>query len=248
MNKPIGVIDSGIGGLTVVKELTTVFPYENIIYCGDNKNVPYGNKTEEEIYYLSKRMFDFLIKKKVKLIIVACNTISAIVDKYFNNYDIKIVSIIKPTTNNLKNKKINKIGLLATEFTINSKIYDKLLTNTKIVPSISYNLATQIEKNLDTKNIIKKHLNYFKKKNVNYIILGCTHYYIEIDEFIKQNKKIQYINPSKEVVKYLKKIIKPSNNKKTLIKIFTTGDIKTYKVTLAKLKVKTETMIKKHTF
>lgn len=82
-NRPIGVIDSGVGGLTVAKEFTNILPKESIIYLGDNINVPYGNKTEEEIYRLTKDMIDFLIKKDVKLIAVACNTISSLLDKYF---------------------------------------------------------------------------------------------------------------------------------------------------------------------
>ncbi len=93
-HRPIGVLDSGVGGLTVARELRNYLPNESIIYIGDNKNVPYGNRTEEEIAELARSMIDFLIQKDVKLVVVACNTVSTIIDKYFSDYDIPIVNII----------------------------------------------------------------------------------------------------------------------------------------------------------
>ena len=209
----IGVIDSGIGGLTVVKELTKL--NVNIIYYGDNLNVPYGNKTEEEIYYLSKKMIDYLINKNVNLIIVACNTISSIINKYFTNYKVPIISIIDPVINYIKTNNINNTGLLATKFTINSNIYQKMLKEKLVYSEISPNLATLIDNNYNDKDIdilIKKHLDNLTKHNIDYLILGCTHYYLVFDKFLKNNNKLKYINPSLEVVNYIKdKLISTSN-------------------------------------
>ena len=126
-DRKIGIIDSGVGGLTVVKEFRRLLAEENIIYLGDNKNVPYGNKTEEEIYILTKKMIDFLIEKDVKLIAVACNTISSILDKYFLDSKVPIVSIIKPVTDYVDRKKLKSVGVMATKFTIESEIYEELL-------------------------------------------------------------------------------------------------------------------------
>ncbi|HHX33526.1 MAG TPA: glutamate racemase [Mollicutes bacterium] len=240
----IGVIDSGIGGLTVVKELTKL--NVNIIYYGDNLNVPYGNKTEEEIYYLSKKMIDYLINKNVNLIIVACNTISSIINKYFTNYKVPIISIIDPVINYIKTNNINNTGLLATKFTINSNIYQKMLKEKLVYSEISPNLATIIDNNYNDKdidNIIKKHLDNLTKHNIDYLILGCTHYYLVFDKFLKNNNKLKYINPSLEVVNYIKdKLISTSNPS---LKIYTTGSINTYKSILSKLDINNYKLIKK---
>src|SRR5690554_2678509 len=126
-NRAIGVIDSGVGGLTVVKELQNLLPQESIIYFGDNANVPYGNRSEEEIAKLTKAMIDYLIKKDVKLVAVACNTISTIVDKYFSDYEVPIVSIIAPTAACVVKNKLKEVGVIATKFTVQTGAYDKLI-------------------------------------------------------------------------------------------------------------------------
>lgn len=241
-NRPIGVIDSGVGGLTVAKELRNVLPEENIIYFGDNKNVPYGNKSEEEIYLLTKDMIDFLIKKDVKLIAVACNTISTIVDKYFKDYSIPIISIISPVVNYIIEKGIKEVGVLATSFTIKVGLHEKLLkqkdSDIIVVPEGSASLASKIDSGEYTKkeikNLVNVHIgNMLDKRDLKDIVLGCTHFPIVIDEFKKRSPDINFIDPAYQQVLYVDNLMKSNgikgNNINSSFNIYTTGREKTYK-------------------
>ena len=148
-HRPIGVLDSGVGGLTVARELRNYLPNESIIYIGDNKNVPYGNRTEEEIAELARSMIDFLIQKDVKLVVVACNTVSTIIDKYFSDYDIPIVNIIKTAADYVVRNQLKEVGVIATKFTIATGAYDKLIkerdSSINIISEGSANLASLID-------------------------------------------------------------------------------------------------------
>lgn len=239
-NRQIGVIDSGVGGLTVAREFRKLLPRENIIYFGDNENVPYGNKTEEEIYRLTKHMIDYLMEKDVKLIAVACNTISAILDKYFLDSKIPIVSIIEPTVDYVIREKLQNIGVLATKFTIKSRVYEKKLRskneNINIVSESCPVLAKVIDGGCykeEIQNIIELHMsNIFKKYNIEDIILGCTHYPIVLDAFKRIGPNINFINPAYEQVMYIKRLMEEGNIEgeveDSTFEIYTTGDEKIY--------------------
>lgn len=240
-NRKVGIIDSGVGGLTVAKEFRRLLTEESIIYLGDNKNVPYGNKTEEEIYYLTKRMIDFLIEKNVKLIAVACNTISSILDKHFKDSTIPIVSIIEPVTDYVYKKQLKSVGVMATKFTIASKTYEKLLNakdeNLTVVSESCPTLATVIDRgDYESKEIMKTiniHMdNILRKNGVKDIILGCTHYPIILDKFKKISPDINFINPAYEQTLYVDNIMEQlgikGNETKSTFEIFTTGKTTTY--------------------
>lgn len=240
-NRKIGIIDSGVGGLTVAKEFRNLLPQENILYLGDNKNVPYGNKTEEEIYLLTKDMVNFLLESDVKLIAVACNTISSILDKYFLDIEVPIVSIISPATDYVINKKLNKVGIMATQFTINSGTYKKYLNKRDkdllVISEPFTNLAEMVDKGDYTEkeimNEIEKHMNIMlQKEQVKDIILGCTHYPIVLDKFKQVAPNINFINPAYEQTRYVKNIMKEmdirSNEKESIFEIYTTGNKDVY--------------------
>ena len=240
-NRPIGVIDSGVGGLTVVKELRNLFPQESIIYFGDNKNVPYGNKTKHEIYELTKKMIDFLIEKDVKLVAVACNTISTIVDEYFSDYKIPIVSIIRPIADYVVSNNIKEVGVVATVFTTQSGAYDKLIKeqdNTVDVvsegcPALAGVIDSANFSNDEIENLIKMHMtNLLSKREIKDVILGCTHYPIVIDKFIDRCPEVNFINPAYEQVIYIDKLLTDKNQKgkheKSTFEIYTTGSKDTY--------------------
>lgn len=235
-NRKIGIIDSGVGGLTVAKEFRLLLPEENILYLGDNKNVPYGKKTKEEIYHLTKKMIDFLVEKDVKLIAVACNTISSILDTYFLDFKIPIVSIINPAVDYVYEKEIREIGIIATEFTIESKIYDKYLhekdKKIEIVTESFPLLAGIIDRGDYRDSEISEEVGFhmdrlINKKNVKDVILGCTHYPIVIEKFKKKSPEINFINPAYEQVLYIKKIMDQKNisnsEGKSTFHIYTTG-------------------------
>lgn len=240
-NRKIGIIDSGVGGLTTAKEFGVLLPDENIIYAGDNKNVPYGNRSEEEIYLLTKKMIDFLIEKDVKIVAVACNTISSLIDKYFLDYEIPIVSIIKPAVQYVYENKIKNVGVIATDFTINSKVYNKYLhekdKDINVVTEGCPSLAAIIDKGdyseEEVQSVIDNHMkNILKKGKIEDIILGCTHYPIELERFKKVGKDINYINPAHEQTLYIKQLMEDndtaSNTKESTFEVYTTGNKSTY--------------------
>ena len=190
----IGVFDSGIGGLNVLSELLKKYPNNQYIYLGDTLNLPYGNKSHDELLELSMNNINFLISKDVDMIIIACGTVSSncyleLIDKY----QIPIYDIITPTINYLKTIK-GRIGVIATNRTIEShifKINDNVLelATPEFVPIIENNV---IDDNID---LINEKIN--ELGNINYLVLGCTHYPL-IKDVIK--KDVNFIDMGKCLV------------------------------------------------
>ena len=179
----IGMFDSGVGILTVLKSFIKYHPNNEYFYYGDTLNVPYGDKTKEELLELSKKIIKYLENKKVDIIIIACGTISSnVYDDLTKITNIPIYSIIKETINYALDRKYNKILLIATSATVNSHIFKKNIPNLiemscpKLVPLIESRKKEEL-------NLVLKE--YFKDiKEIDAIILGCTHYPI-IKEEIK---------------------------------------------------------------
>lgn len=169
----VGVFDSGIGGLTVLKKLTEKYSFNDYIYYGDTINVPYGEKDIDTLYNLSSKIVDFLIKEKVDLIVIACGTISSnCYSKLKENYNVEIIDIISPTIKYIKDKKYKDIGVIATTRTINSHVFKNNL-DIPVYEEACSEFADLIEKNRYNLIDIKKHLDKIKSDT---IILGCTHY------------------------------------------------------------------------
>ena len=187
-DKYIGVFDSGIGGLTVVKALIKALPYQNIIYFGDTKNMPYGNKTNEEIINCVKNAVSFLNKFELEAIVIACNTADSVASNTIRNiYNLPIYGVIEPTCKvALNTTKNNKIGVIATNACIESNEYEITLhkyNNTVNVYSKACPLLAQFieEGNFDIGNdqmrsMIKDYVDPLIKKDIDTLILGCTHY------------------------------------------------------------------------
>ena len=188
----IGIFDSGIGGLTVLAELIKKYPNNKYYYFGDNKNAPYGTKSKEELLKLSNKIINFLNKKDVDLIIVACGTISSnVFDKLPK--DTKIYDVISPTIDYINNSNYETIGLIGTNMTIKSKTFEKRI-NKKIIAKSCNDFVPYIENEQSLTNIIPKYMNIFKDK-VDVLILGCTHYPIiekELNDYL--DSKIPLIN------------------------------------------------------
>ena len=191
----IGVFDSGIGGLTVLKTLINKYPNNEYIYYGDTINLPYGNKTIKELQELSSLDIEFLLNKQVDIIIIACGTVSSNCINYLKNkYNIKIYDIISPVINYLNNSNYNNIGVIATNRTIDSHIFKNNLNQDKtiyeintpdLVPLIESNNLSNINDTLD------KYLSNYKNK-LDILVLGCTHYpvlYNHINNYLN-NKAI----------------------------------------------------------
>jgi glutamate racemase len=188
----IGVFDSGVGGLTVLKSLLKYLPNYDYVYLGDNARAPYGSKTKEEVYEYTRQAVDFLFKQGCDLIIVACNTASALAlrkiqqeylpKKYPNK---KVLGVVRPMAEAIAQAPgAKKIGLIGTRATIKSRIYPReiksLNSSLKIISQSAPLLVPLIESGWleeeDTIEILKKYLKPLKKEQVDLLVLGCTHY------------------------------------------------------------------------
>lgn len=216
-NRPIGMFDSGVGGLTVLKEVKNLLPNEEIIYLGDTKRFPYGSKSKESIIEISRNCVKYLVSKNVKLVIIACGTAtSQSIDILKKEFDIPIIGIIKPTIEYLKEnvQGKEKIGVIATQGTIRSKAWEKNilknLKNSEVISQETPLLATMAEQgwtnNKVAKYTIKEYMKQFKK--VNRLILGCTHYPM-FEELIRKElkKKVDIINTGEKVATYVQKYL-----------------------------------------
>ncbi len=218
--RPIGLFDSGIGGLSVLKELMKKLPNENFIYLGDTKNFPYGNKSKDNIIGFTRNNIDFLMKKNVKLIVIACGTAtSQALDIVKDEYNIPIIGIINPTIDYLTKSYQNKetIGVIATNGTIKSKMWEtkikEKINGAKIISEKAPLLAIMAESGWTNNKVaeytIKEYMKVFKK--VDRLILGCTHYPFFKKLIRKELPNIEIIDTGVTVAKYLKNYLKENN-------------------------------------
>ena len=203
--KPIGIFDSGIGGLTVADRIIRDFPEENIIYFGDTAHLPYGDKSEERIKQYSRRISEFLIERECKLIVIACNTASSVAyDELTSDYGSKalFVNVVDPAVSAIAAMNdLDEIGIIGTQRTISSDIYTQRLK--KLKPEMQVHslatplLAPMIEagffNNRISRTVIETYLNDESLKRIQALILACTHYPLikkQIDEFYKGKIKV----------------------------------------------------------
>lgn len=222
-NRPIGIFDSGIGGMTVLKEMKEILPNEDFIYFADTLNFPYGNKTKEQIISFSDKIVKYLTLQNVKMIIIACGTAtSQALEELKRRYSIYIEGIIEPTVNYVKDLEIKKIGVIGTKGTIQSGAWEmklkKQIPNIEVInracpllAEIAEEGAAKTQKSIDT---IHEYMKIFKENKTNTIILGCTHYPI-FDEIIKKefSYNVNLINPGSIVAKKVKQILELNNMK-----------------------------------
>lgn len=220
-NKAIGVFDSGVGGLTVLAEIRKNLPNENIVYLGDTKNFPYGSKSKEEIIEFAIKNVELLIKKQVKVIVIACGTAtSQALDILKEKFDIPIIGIIEPTVQYIENQNYNEVGVIATEGTIRSGAWEQKLKekmpNIKVTNKACPMLATIAEEGKaqspEGRKVIKEYMAPFKEKHIDKIILGCTHYPI-YEPIIREELgyDVELINTGVTVSKFLQKYLKENN-------------------------------------
>ena len=248
-SKPIAIFDSGFGGITVLKQLLKILPNEAYIFIGDNANIPYGNKSKKEIINLTLKIVNFIIKQNVKIIVIACNTITASAyDILKAKYDIPIMGVISNAViNTINTTKNNNVSILATEFTVNSNEYIKKINECndriKITQISCKDLCTMIENDwysYDNRlDILKKYIKNIDNDS-DTLILACTHYPLILDdikEILKTEKNnIKYIidpayNTALSVKKYLEEnYILNNKNNDLSIKIYSTGNINKFKL------------------
>ncbi len=183
--KPIGIFDSGLGGLTIYSEIHKLLPHENIIYLADSKNAPYGEKSREEIIRISVKNTEFLLEQGCKLIVVACNTASTNAVKYLReHYEVPIIRVqpaIKPAALNSKTKVV---GMLATKGTLESELLfetaQRFAQGVKVVEQVGEGLVPLIEtgkmRSPEMTRLLKKYVEPMLDHNIDQLVLGCTHY------------------------------------------------------------------------
>ena len=221
-DNPIGVFDSGVGGLTVVKELVKSLPFESIVYFGDTARVPYGTKSKQSVVKFSGEIVDFLLKKEVKLILVACNTASAVaLESLRRKTKIPVIGVIDSgavaAASASKNKKIGVVGTTAT---IKSGAYKaaigKYVKNATVIQKACPLFVPLVEegwiKKTVTENIAREYLLPLKKTGCDAVILGCTHYPL-MKNVIKKilGRKIILVDSATEVTKKVANILLQKN-------------------------------------
>lgn len=185
-NQPIGIFDSGIGGLTVMKQIMQKLPHERLIYFGDTARLPYGEKSPQTIERYSVENASFLMKHAIKLLVIACNTASAYsIDKLKHTFEIPIIDVIQPGADHAVSATCNhKIGILATRATTRSGIYQReiqqRLPSSEVHTVACPLLVPLIEEHFfdhpATQLIIKDYLAPLKQTGIDTLLLGCTHY------------------------------------------------------------------------
>jgi glutamate racemase len=206
---PIGVFDSGVGGLTVAREISRQLPYENIVYFGDTARVPYGSKSQNTIIRFSEQIIRFLRTKQVKAIVIACNTASALaLDAVKDEFDLPIIGVVIPGARAAVEATTNgKVGVVGTEATVQSGMYTKVIQgmNPKIeviekaCPLFVPLVEEGFKEHIVTKQIIEYYLESMRNTDIDAMILGCTHYPLlrsKIREYM--GDRIQIVNPAYE--------------------------------------------------
>ncbi len=213
---PIGLFDSGIGGTSIWKEVHALMPHENTIYLADSKNAPYGLKSKDEIIALSFKNTEFLLENNCKIIVVACNTATTNAIKELRaKYDVPFIGIepaIKPAA---LQSKTQKIGILATKGTLNSELFHKSVANhpdVTIIEQIGHGLVQLIENgdmnSAEMEELLKSYLNPMVEKNIDYLVLGCSHYPYLIPQIKKIiPPQIKIIDSGEAVAKQTQKIL-----------------------------------------
>lgn len=224
MKNKIGIFDSGVGGLTVLKSLSDKYKCIDYIYIGDNKYCPYGDKTKEELLNYAKRIVNYFIEKGISIIVIACNTsCSQTLDELKQIYkNITFIGVIDSTIDIFLKSKKNNVLVIGTSATINSNIYESKIkeknNNIKVTNLATPKLVPLIENMEMTKKVLNEYLNPYN--DIDSIILACTHYKL-IEKEIDKNIKV--INSSDSIVNTIKNYIIESTTGS--IKIYTTGNI-----------------------
>ena len=182
-NNPIGIFDSGVGGLSVLKELIKALPNEHYIYFGDTLRVPYGDKSTEELLVCTRRILDYFKTRNVKAVVVACNTCSAnTINLVKDEYDFEILGLIEPASKYVCSFDIESVGLIATNATVKSNAYKNAIEANGIkvfqqsCPALVKFVESGNTRSEEVKNVLQEYLKPLFDNKIEKLILGCTHY------------------------------------------------------------------------
>lgn len=220
-SSPIGVFDSGSGGLSVLKELKKIMPNENFIYFGDTKRMPYGDKTPEQLMAFCLEIIDWFEKQGTKAVISACNTSSAVVLPFLKRaYPFDIFGMIEPTSEYVASLSFKKVGIIATAATIKTSAYKKNITAKNPTIAVYEQACPGIVQLIESNEVnsekcyklLETYLRPLMEQQIQALVLGCTHYPI-LDSLIHEitNHKAVQINPALVVAKSVKESLGRKN-------------------------------------
>jgi len=239
-NSPIGIFDSGVGGLSVLRAVREQMPNESVIYFGDQGHVPYGSRSMEQIQNFSEGITNFLLEQNAKIIVVACNTASAAALKYLRERFLNVQFVgmepaVKPAA---EHTQTGKVGVLATQATFQGALYasvvERFANGVELLQSTCPGLVQQIEQgNLnreETRKILENALLPMLEKNIDTVVLGCTHYPFVIP-LIQQivGAKVRVIDPAPPVARQAGRLLEAGGMRsqaqsKGDVKFYTSGD------------------------
>ncbi len=241
---PIGVFDTGIGGYTVVKALQTILPNEDLIYFGDGANTPYGNLSGEEILHLTRQILDFFATKEVKAVAVACNTISALIEFYRNDFPFPIFSIVEAGAAAIVTLAPQEAIVLSSAFTASTGCYAscvaELTEDIQVIAQGAPQLTTIIEyQNCDPQAIAQELTTSLgaasaAHPNCHTLVLGCTHYPLLMDFFAELYPQFtQVIDPAVSQAERIRSYLAEHNlsnpQEKGSFTVYTSGDCQRYR-------------------
>ncbi|MCB9112347.1 MAG: glutamate racemase [Anaerolineales bacterium] len=243
---PIGIFDSGVGGLSVLREIRSLMPGENIVYFGDQGHVPYGPRPMKQIQDFSEGITRFLLARNAKIIVVACNTASAAALKYLRETfpDVQFVGMepaVKPAA---EKTQTGKVGVLATPATFQGALYasvvERFANGVELFQNTCNGLVQQIERgNLtgdETRTILEEALHPMLENNIDTVVLGCTHYPFVIpliEKIVGENVRV--IDPAPAVARQVKRLLEAGggvNQTAGDVRFVTSGGVKEFKSNL----------------
>lgn len=243
---PVGILDSGIGGFSVAKQVQHLLPEENLLYFGDGAHIPYGNHSEKTIVAMARYMFQFMEERRVKALLVACNTISCVIDRCADAVSCPTFNAVQAGADAVSRLEVDKVGVISTVFTHSSRIYpDKILAQSPrklvVLSCGCSDLARLVEHSLgDPQGMVQVEENLRQELDhmvledkVDCCVLGCTHYPLVADSIHKLYPDLPLIDPAEEMARALKEWLtrenlnSPRRGPGTLT-VYTTGDVAEY--------------------
>lgn len=252
-NSPIGILDSGIGGFSVALQVQRLLPGERLIYFGDGANVPYGNHPEETIVALSRYMFEFMEQQQVKVLLVACNTISCVVDRCRDAVSCPTFHTIQVGADAAVRSGCGRIGVISTVFTHNSGLYPKRIRESctpqpQVLSRGCPDLARLVEHNLGSRDgmvqveeELRRELSpLVEEQGIQCCLLGCTHYSLVADSIRRLYPDLALVDPAEEMARGLERYLETKDLKRTeeragCLRIYTTGNPEEYALRAAQV-------------
>lgn len=245
-NSPIGILDSGIGGFSVVRQVQRLLPNEDLIYFGDGANVPYGNHTAQTIVDMSRYMLEFMQQHKVKVLLVACNTISCIIDQCADAVSCPIFNTVQAGADGVAALDVERVGVISTVFTHNTRIYPRMIQaggqkNIRVLSCGCPDLARLVEHNLghisgmvQMERELEQALRpMVDQEQIQCCVLGCTHYSLISEEIRRLYPALPLVDPAQEMARALREYLEREDltnqeREQGTLSIYTTGDTEEY--------------------